>query len=147
MSPISSRNRVPPSAFSNSPRLVVCAPVKAPRTWPNSSLSSSPSGIAVQLIGTKGFSERSPWKWMARATTSLPVPLSPVISTELRLCEMRLISAKISRIAGLLPISSPSEPVRSTARRSCSFSSASARCASARSTARITASGSKGLVR
>ena len=81
MSPISSRNSVPPSAFSNRPRLLACAPVKAPRTWPNSSLSSRPSGIAVQLIGTKGFSERSPWKWMARATTSLPVPLSPVIST------------------------------------------------------------------
>ena len=56
MSPISSRKSVPPSACSKRPRLVACAPVKAPRTWPNSSLSSRPSGIAAQLIGTKGFS-------------------------------------------------------------------------------------------
>ena len=56
MSPISSRKIVPPFASSNSPRLDVLAPVKAPLTCPKSSLSSSPSGIAEQLIGMKGFS-------------------------------------------------------------------------------------------
>ena len=42
--PISSRKIVPPSASANLPRLVIVAPVKAPRTWPNSSDSSSVSG-------------------------------------------------------------------------------------------------------
>ena len=107
MSPISSRKSVPPFAFSNRPCLEACAPVNAPRTCPNSSLSSRPSGIAVQLIGMKGFSARLPWKWSVRATTSLPVPLSPVMRTELRTCAILRISAKISRIAGLLPIRSP----------------------------------------
>ncbi len=37
MSPISSRNSVPPSACSNRPALRVLAPVKAPFSWPNSS--------------------------------------------------------------------------------------------------------------
>ena len=51
MSPISSRNMVPPFAVSNRPRLVAMAPVKAPRAWPNSSDSSSDSVSAVQLTG------------------------------------------------------------------------------------------------
>ena len=41
ISPISSSNRVPPFANSNLPALGSVAPVKAPRTWPNSSLSRS----------------------------------------------------------------------------------------------------------
>ena len=44
MSPISSRKIVPPWATSNLPRRSATAPVKAPRTWPNSSLSISSSG-------------------------------------------------------------------------------------------------------
>ena len=40
-SPISSRNRVPPLAASILPTTWRTAPVKAPRSWPNSSLSSS----------------------------------------------------------------------------------------------------------
>ena len=47
--PISSRKIEPPSASANLPRLVIVAPVKAPRTWPNSSDSSSVSGIAAQF--------------------------------------------------------------------------------------------------
>ena len=39
MSPISSRKSVPPSALSNVPRRSATAPVKAPFTWPNISLS------------------------------------------------------------------------------------------------------------
>ena len=54
MSPISSRNSVPPSACSKRPRRVVCAPVKAPRSWPNSSLSSRSFGIAAVLMATNG---------------------------------------------------------------------------------------------
>ena len=50
------------------------APVKAPRTWPNSSLSSSPSGSAPQSTATKGPLRRALASWMARAASSLPVP-------------------------------------------------------------------------
>ena len=54
MSPISSRKSVPPSACSKRPRRVVCAPVKAPRSWPNSSDSSRSFGIAAVLMATNG---------------------------------------------------------------------------------------------
>ena len=45
---------MPPSACSKRPRRVVCAPVKAPRSWPNSSDSSRSFGIAAQLMATNG---------------------------------------------------------------------------------------------
>ena len=54
MSPTSSRKRVPPSACSNLPIRRRSAPVKAPRSWPNSSPSRRASGIAAQLIARKG---------------------------------------------------------------------------------------------
>ena len=55
------------------------APVKAPRTWPKSSASSSASGMALQLSATNWCARRVLLWWIARATTSLPVPVSPVI--------------------------------------------------------------------
>ena len=58
------------------------APVNAPRVWPNSSDSSSVSVSAPQLIGDERRARaRRPCAWIARATSSLPVPLSPMIST------------------------------------------------------------------
>ncbi len=56
------------------------APVNAPRSCPNSSLSSSSRGTAAQLTLTNGASCRSEKWWIARATSSLPVPVSPQIS-------------------------------------------------------------------
>src|ERR1035438_8705379 len=53
MSPTSSRNKVPWCASSNRPVLRAMAPVNAPFSWPNNSLSSSPSGIAAQFTFTK----------------------------------------------------------------------------------------------
>ena len=53
-SPISSRNSVPLSASSNFPGLLADAPENAPFSYPNSSLSSRFSGIAVLLILMKG---------------------------------------------------------------------------------------------
>ena len=59
------------------------ASVKAPRAWPKSSLSSSVSGIAAQLTATNGLVARAgSRRCSARATSSLPVPLSPVIRTD-----------------------------------------------------------------
>ena len=54
ISPISSRNSVPVVASSNSPVLSRMAPVKAPRTCPNSSDSSRVSGSAAQFTETNG---------------------------------------------------------------------------------------------
>ena len=46
--------------------------MNAPRAWPNSSLSSSVSVIAPQLIATNGPAARADSSWMSRATRSLP---------------------------------------------------------------------------
>src|SRR5471030_997803 len=80
-SPISSRNKVPPSASSNHPALALRAPVKAPFSWPNSSASTRDSENAPQLTATNGRLRRALRLWMCRATNSLPVPVSPMIST------------------------------------------------------------------
>ena len=55
MSPTSSRNSVPPLAYSNLPTRSVEASVNAPRTWPNSSLSRMFSLRAAQFRATKGL--------------------------------------------------------------------------------------------
>ena len=57
------------------------APVNAPRSWPNISDSSSSGGIAPQLTAMNGWFARRLCAWMKRAISSLPVPLSPMIST------------------------------------------------------------------
>ena len=102
-SPTSSRKRVPRCAVSKSPFFVCTAPVKAPRTCPNSSLSISVSGMAAQLIGTKGNSFRGLRAWRAAATSSFPVPLSPRIITLASVGATRSISSKTPRIASLRP--------------------------------------------
>src|SRR5438105_1036401 len=76
-SPISSRNSVPRCARSIFPTLRAPAPVKAPFSCPKSSFSTKPSGIAAQFRATKGCSRRGDKWWIARAKSSLPVPLSP----------------------------------------------------------------------
>jgi len=81
-SPISSRKMVPPSASSKRPNRLAMAPLKAPFSWPNSSLSTNPAGKAAQLTLMSGLSLRLLVEWMARAISSLPVPVSPVTSTE-----------------------------------------------------------------
>ena len=81
ISQISSRNSVPPSATAAAPGLSLSAPVKAPLRWPKTSDSSRSRGIAAQLSGTKGRRARFETPWIARAQTSLPVPLSPVMKT------------------------------------------------------------------
>ena len=81
MSPISSRKSVPWCASSKRPRRATWAPVKAPRAWPKSSDSRTPSAMAPQSTATKGPDARGDAVWMARATSSLPVPLSPWMRT------------------------------------------------------------------
>ncbi|OPZ25124.1 MAG: hypothetical protein BWZ01_02625 [Deltaproteobacteria bacterium ADurb.BinA179] len=89
MSPISSRKSVPVWAFSNLPIRWLTAPLNAPFSCPKNSDSSRFSGTAAQLIVTNGFERRSLREWMERATSSLPVPVSPRMST------VRLVSAAV----------------------------------------------------
>ena len=72
---------VPLSARSNQPARSPWLPVKAPRSWPKSSLSNSASGMAAQFTLMKGASLRGLARCIARANSSLPVPLSPSSST------------------------------------------------------------------
>ncbi len=69
-------------ASSKQPRRRAAAPVNAPRSCPNSSDSISVSGMAEQLMATKALFLRGLKEWMVRAQSSLPVPDSPVSSTE-----------------------------------------------------------------
>ncbi len=78
---ISSRKSVPPSAISKRPTRSVFASVKAPFTWPNSSLSKTPSERPPALTVARGRLARSETACRARATVPLPVPFSPVMST------------------------------------------------------------------
>ena len=112
MSPISSRNKVPPSAVSTRPSLRSRASVKAPRSCPNSSDSSNCAGSAAQFNSTKGLSRRSPLKCSARATSSLPVPVSPSTSTAgasaSRICDSACINCAIVCFKARIGPDSPS---------------------------------------
>ena len=81
MSPISSRNRVPVWACSKRPMRLSLAPVKAPFSCPNNSDSSNSLGMAAVLRAINGLFALGLCLCRARATSSLPVPDSPVIST------------------------------------------------------------------
>src|SRR5882672_8950281 len=63
----------------------------------------SDSGRAPTLTGTNGPLARRDWRWSARATSSLPVPLSPVRSTVLSERATFETSRKMRRIRGLAP--------------------------------------------
>ena len=96
------------------------APVNAPFSWPNNSLSIRVSGNAAALIATKGPSQRGLHLWISRATNSFPVPLSPQINTGAEVGATCLMIEKISSIAGDVPTRSPSTPRRLRSRLSSS---------------------------
>ena len=111
---------VPPSASSNRPSRRSAAPVKAPFSWPNSSDSSSVSGSAAQLTATNGLPRRGERSWSALATSSLPVPLSPWISTVLETGAICSILTSTSWIGGALARRcrcAPAAAARSISRR------------------------------
>jgi hypothetical protein len=60
---ISSSSRVPPVAFLELADARASAPVKAPFSWPNSSLSSRFSGMAAQLTLMNGRLARRDFWW------------------------------------------------------------------------------------
>ena len=144
MSPISSRNSVPPLATSTLPMVCLWAPVKAPRSWPNNSLSSRFSGIAAQLMATKRCLLRPLRSCSARASSSLPVPLSPSSSTEMSVDATFSIvrhSFSIASSAAMMP--AIGDRSGSIARRRFSRSSAAMRAA--RSTSSCSTSTSTGF--
>ena len=113
ISPISSRKIVPRSASSNRPSRRSAAPVNAPFSCPNNSLSSSVSGSAPTLTAMKGRGLRALSTCSARATSSFPVPLSPstrTVAVTGAICSTWTIT---SRTASLSPMS----PVRRWRRR------------------------------
>ena len=79
-SPISSKNKVPLWAASNQPTRLLIAPVKAPFSCPNNSLSTNDSVKAPQFTAINGPLARWLNWWIWRATNSLPVPVSPMMS-------------------------------------------------------------------
>ena len=85
---------MPRWASSNLPILRDTAPVKAPRSWPNSSLSRMSLGMAPQLMARKRSLRRGLARWRALATSSLPVPLSPMMSTLERVGATSFICSK-----------------------------------------------------
>ena len=90
----------------------------------------------------KGPAFRQLLKCSARATNSLPVPVSPLIKTVTSVSLIRSISARTLRIAPLAPImSSAGRSVPAAAGRG------NARSRKTRSTTKRISSTSKGLVR
>ena len=104
MSPISSKNRVPPLACSKRPRRWALAPVNAPFSWPNSSDSIRSLGMAAMFKAIKGLVALGLWRWSACATSSLPVPDSPLINTVILDCAKRPMARNTSCIAGASPM-------------------------------------------
>ena len=98
---------VPPDAAWKAPLRLATAPVKAPRSCPNSSLSSSWGGMAPQSTMMKGPFPRSLSVWIDSAVASLPVPVSPSISTVASLPDACSHRANTARIAADRPTMLP----------------------------------------
>ena len=146
-SPISSRNTVPLSAEASNPSFARSAPVNAPFTCPNSSLSISVGTSDPQSTVTNGFAAFGPLKWIDRATSSLPVPLSPRIKTGcVEYATFDRIRYSFS-ISGERPTSPPIPCCvlsRSRSNRLCTSSSS---CCAVRSSTVVSSSSANGFVR
>ena len=81
MSPISSKNNVPPLACSNRPILLSTAPVNEPFSCPNNSDSTNSLGISAIFKAINGISCLGLFLWSDFAINSFPVPDSPCIRT------------------------------------------------------------------
>ena len=116
-SPISSSISVPPWAVSILPTVVLVAPVKAPFSWPKSSVSSRFSGIAAQLMATN-LPLRLEASCRPCASTSLPVPLSPSSITVASLLATRSIRRQMLHASRRR--ASSGRPARRAAASACS---------------------------
>ena len=109
ISPTSSRKRVPPSAASNRPARSFKAPVKEPFTCPKNSLSYNSRGTEAQLTRISGRPCRRLRSWIARLTSSFPVPDSPVIITVASVGATTSMSFTTCAMVGLWPTMSPND--------------------------------------
>ncbi len=105
--PISSKKIEPLSATSKRPFLLAIAPVKAPLTCPKRLDSSRSVGIEPEFTVTNGAPARGECVWIARATSSLPVPLSPSTRMVEREGPARRTSSKTFRMLSDLPMMRP----------------------------------------
>ena len=122
-SPTSSRKMVPPSASSKRPARRSSAPVKAPFSCPNSSEAINVGGMAAQFTLTNARDARCERLWIARATSSFPVPVSPVMSTVESVGATCATLVSTARSAGEVPTISSNIDDLSTSSRSARFSS------------------------
>ncbi len=99
----SSRKIVPPSASSKYPLRESTAPVKAPFSWPKSSESMVPSGMAPQFTAIYFPCLRELKAWMICGKNSLPVPLSPHTSTDRSIGATLTALSRAAVRAGALP--------------------------------------------
>ena len=60
-----------------------------------------PAGRAAQLSLISGLAARRLWEWIARAISSLPVPVSPVMSTVASVGATRLTLSSTASSAGI----------------------------------------------
>src|SRR5689334_230911 len=102
--------------------------------------------MAPQLTGMNGWSLRALAAWIAPATSSLPTPLSPVMSTLLGIVAHRAMCARTAMIAGLSPTSAAA-PRRGAGARIVDPLSLAGQRRSTRSTLRRRSSISNGLSR
>ena len=111
---ISSRNSVPPSASSKRPTRSDFASVKAPLTWPKSSLSKTPSESPPAFTTTRGLPARGETRCTAWATVPFPDPFSPGDEdVGVGGADARSIMSRIGRMAGASAMRrGPSSPRR-----------------------------------
>ena len=142
----SSRNRVPPSACSILPIRRLPAPVNALASWPKISLSNRFSGNPPQFNATNCLGWRRLKSCRQRATSSLPVPVSPSINTLADVSATFAINSRSCCMAGERPMMRPSRDSRlASCRRSDHTSRARPRCSSARRAASTNRSGENGF--
>ena len=108
---------VPPSANSKRPARFCRASVKAPFTCPNISLSNRVEEMPPRFTLTKGCRCRLLLRKRAWAISSLPVPLSPVISTEASVGATRLTTSSTLSSWGAVPMMLAKSPWRSSSSR------------------------------
>ena len=131
------KQRPADSASSKRPTRRSVAPVKEPFSWPKSSLSSN-CGLRVRRSArgqSVPFAPRcSAVVQRLRAMSSLPVPLSPSMSTVARVGATCRMVSNTSSIGALVPmiVSNPLPERRSTCCRSSLFSVSTSRPRSAR---------------
>src|SRR6218665_281897 len=139
-SPPSPRKSVPPWAARKKPSRSWVAPVYAPFLAPKSSAAASSLGMAPRLTLTKGPWRRGPRWWMARATSSLPEPVSPRMSTGTFKSATRTTSSRTRRVPRPWP-SMPRSSCTSASEEDVRCSSNTTRSASTMGTPRARASG------